>query len=563
MDTEPVRGGIVTLVGVDDVDSLDSAIAYHTVTRNLMRCLTRQLVSYRSGDDPARAGEVHPDMALMIPTRANGHVDQTGCVSLFPLREGLCWDDGTPLVAEDVVRGIKRLADPRRLSPGLAYFTETIHGMRQFQADIAEAPADRVGAVIESTSLPGVVALGENMVQVRTTGPVPDLMNLLALPFASPAPPAYLAHPPGSGAVTAQLRSCGPYAVQQYRPGHEIHLVRNRRWVSDRDPLRAAWVDEVHIREGLTEEQAHHSVLAGTADLLWDTQPLTGELPHLLSPRDPRLEVHPAGLLSPYLVVNFDGDVQSRPLLDKNVRQALQYGIDKDAVARVWGGEQLNTIARQLLPTTCSARLQQDFYPSADDHGDPQRSHELLGRAGFEPHEVGLRLVHRDSDIHPQTAEVVAASLRRSGFDVELIPTSTAGLFEQFLADPTPNRGWDVALTGWEPDWHGSNMRTYLLPLLDSRHSWGSNFGHYVNPRINRLFDSAMTALDPDFSVQALREIETIAMEEAALAPILFAHQYWMHSAAVKNWLPYPILNGDLTQLWLNRATPDEIGVLL
>ena len=35
------------------------------------------------------------------------------------------------------------------------------------------------------------------------------------------------------------------------------------------------------------------------------------------------------------------------------------------------------------------------------------------------------------------------------------------------------------------------------------------------------------------------------------MVPILFAHQYWFHSARVRNWRPYPVLNGDITNVWI------------
>ena len=46
--------------------------------------------------------------------------------------------------------------------------------------------------------------------------------------------------------------------------------------------------------------------------------------------------------------------------------------------------------------------------------------------------------------------------------------------------------------------------------------------------------------------------VEAEALRDAAIVPILFAHQYWFHSERVRNWLPYPVLNGDLTNLWVD-----------
>ncbi|MFD0206870.1 MULTISPECIES: ABC transporter substrate-binding protein [Saccharothrix] len=566
----PRRGGTLTMVGAGDVDHLDPALAYHTVTRGILRAYTRQLVGYAASRDRAEAGKLVADLATEVPTAANGRLTGGGTRYAFTLREGVRWhapSGARPVTAWDVVRGIKRLAHPMANSPGLAYYLNAIEGMAEFRDVLAASPrtVEAVADRLEHTEISGVVALDDTEVRFTTRYPMSDFLNMLALPFASPAPREYLHFAPGCPELDQAIISNGPYLLTEYRPGERIELRRNPAWDPGTDNLRAAHVDGIVIRQGLDEREAHDLVARGAADMLWDVQPLTEELPALLATDDPRLEVCPAGLLSPYIVVNFASTAEDGATGKQAVRTALQYAVDKAAVSQVWGGPRLNDIADQVLPPLCKAHRENHPYATDGGRGDPERARRLLAEAGY-PDGLTLRLVYRDRDIHPATAEVVRTALARAGIRVRLVPASINELFSEFLSSSSArSRDWELALTGWEPDWYGNNARTYLQPLFDSRDvpedgDWGSNFGRYRSERVNRLLTEALTCADEERAGGLFREVEAEVLGDGAIVPILFAHQYWWHSTRVRDWLPYPVLNGDLTNLWLADADESTSG---
>jgi peptide/nickel transport system substrate-binding protein len=553
------------MVGAGDVDYLDPALAYHTVTRGILRACTRQLVSYASGSDYLGAGLIVADMATEVPTRENGRLSADGRTYTFTIKPGVAWDAPAgprQVQAGDVARGIKRLAHPLAPSPALSYFLSTIEGMAEFRDGLAgtDRSVTELADRIETRDIWGIRVLDEATLEFTTRFPTSDFLNILAMSFATPAPREYLRFRPGAAELQQNLMAVGPYRITSYLPGRELVLDRNQAWQQDTDDVRAAYLDGVRVRQGVPEDEAHELVAAGAADMLWDIQPLTERLPDLLAAEDPRLEVCPAGLLSPYLAFNFLSPNGSHATSKLGVRQAVQFAIDKRSVSQVWGGPRLNDIAHQILPPLCSAHREFIPYPSPGGAGDPERARKLLAEAGY-PDGVRLKMIYRDRDIHPESARRIRAGLARAGIELDLLPVSIGELFTRYFATAEPARrgDWDIAYSGWEPDWYGNNARTYLQPLFDSSDvsasdDWSSNIGRYRSAVVNELIREALTSSREDRASEFFRLAETQIMQDAAIVPVLFAHQYWFHSARVRNWLPYPVLNGDLTNLWLEPA---------
>jgi peptide/nickel transport system substrate-binding protein len=559
LDNQPLYGGTLGLVGGGDVDHLDPALAYHTVTRGLMRACTRQLVTCRSTADHGRAGEVIADLAV----DAVGPYDDEGRRYRFVLKDGVRWDVGAAgrqITATDVARGIKRLAHPMAPSPGLQYFLSTIDGLVEFRDALlgVEYRVDAIADFIETHSVRGLVVEDERSISITTVNPSPDFLNILSLPFATPAPLEYLHHVPGNPELEQRLISNGPYRIVEYRPGAGIRLERNRFWERASDGARMAYVDTIDVVEGMSEVRSYERVMSGHADMLWDTQPPTETLAALFESNDPRLEICQAGLLSPYLVINFLSPNEGNATSDSDVRLALRAAINKRAVSDIWGGPRLNAIAHQILPPLSAAHRDRRRWATVGDLGDAGLARKLLQQAGYGDG-LTLKLVFRNRDIHPATAEAVAADLDRAGIRVELVPAAIDEFFIDYVGSAAAARegAWDIALTGWEPDWYGNNARVYLQALFDSSNvsdndDWGTNFGHYRSERTNSLLAAALNCSDEQRANRWFQQAEDEILGDTAVVPILFAHQYWLRSSRVRNWLPYPVLNGDLTNIWLS-----------
>lgn len=561
---EPQRGGTLKFVGKGDVTSMDTAFSYYTLNYVLMRGFTRQLVTYPTTNEIDQAGEIVADMATEVPTKENGGISEDGLTYTFTIKEGVQWntDPARQVSAADMERGIERLCNPVKPSGAISYYTSTIQGMQEFCDGFAEVDgtAEALGDYVRSNDIPGIEVVDELTVSFTLIHPTPDFLNIMAEYFATPAPEEYLQYVPSSAEFNQNVLSNGPYAVTQYDPGNEILLERNPAWNPDTDEVREAYLDEIHVQEGLTQQSAFQQVSAGTADMLWDTPPPTAKLPTLYG--DPRLELVPNGLFNKYIVFNMVSPNEDSATSKLPVRQAINYAVNKQAFIQIYGGPKISVPACQILPELSQAHIE-DYecpYVTEGNTGDVDKAKQLLAEAGY-PDGLTLKMKYRNAGNHPEIAQTLKNSLARVGITLQLEPIPGDDFYSGFLQVPDNARrgAWDIAAPGWIPDWYGLNGRTYLQPLFYSANiskdssSWGTNYGFYNSQRVNELIQQAAAASTTEEAVQAYEEAQRQILEDAALVPVMWQKNPTMHSERVNGFNGYPNYLGDITHIWVEQ----------
>jgi ABC-type transport system substrate-binding protein len=553
------RGGTLILVGKGDVDHMDTASAYYTVTNMLMRAFTRQLVSYPASKDFKAATTPVADIATQVPTKANGGISADGKTYTFHIKKGVKWDTNPPrqVTAQDVVLGFKRLCNPVNPVGAPGYFEGTIVGFKDYCEPMLkiDGTVDAIKSYIQSHDISGITTKGTDTVVFHLIQPASDFLNILALTFSSPAPEEYLNYVPDSAEFQQHTISDGPYRITKYDPGKEIDLARNPAWDPSTDPLRKAYVNQIKVVEGLDPNASYEQIAAGTADMDWDNPPPTAQLAQMVASHDPRLEVGPPGSLNPYIVFNLQSPNENGALKKLAVRQAIEYAVDKVAVEQVYGGPEFNTPATQILTPGNAGYQKFDLYPTPGNKGDPAKAKQLLAQAGY-PNGLTLKMIYRTNSVHPQVAQTYQASLKQAGITLQLIPVPPSDFYSKYLEAPSvAQQGvWDIADPGWVPDWYGNNGRTMIQPLFDGR-TYGpdsTDFGDYNSPVVNADIDKALAATTADQAGKYWHDADLQIMKDAAVVPVLDQKLYFMRSSRVQNYIVSPFTgNGDITNVWL------------
>jgi len=558
----PQRGGTLVMLGQSDIFNLDTVSAYYTVSSMLERMFTRQLFTYGVPTGAAAPPPVVPDIATAVPTTSNGGITDGGKTITIHLRSGVKWNSSPPrqVTAADFVREFKMLCNPSSPVGAPGYFTATIEGMASYCTGFAKAPGtvSGIASYVNSHSLPGVVATAPLTLTFHLLSSTPDFPYILTMGFCSARPIEYMNYVPDSAPFRQHTLSDGPYEITSYVATKSFTLARNPAWSPSTDPNRHAYVNKITVTEGLTSDNVQQQLQAGTGDMEWDVTPPAQNLPSLMSTHNSGLVIGPTAAgpasisLGTYLTLN----QYAGPFTSKLVREAVAYGVNKNAIVQILGGKSIASMTSQLvLPGNVGYIPNYNPFPDNNGAGDPAKAKQLLAQAGKTG--VTLKLLYSTTDPAPRVAQALQSSLDAAGFHVQLVPVTQSDFYGKYLTVPaTAKRDvWDLAAPGWIPDWFGNNGRSTIVPLLTQPGLGSNDFGGYTSSTVNSFINAALSAPNAAAAAQNWQKADSAAMQDVANVPVNVQKWPIFHSARVHGcnffWFG---LNCDPTNVWLSGS---------
>lgn len=555
MADEPVKGGTLRILATGEPDHVDPALAGMVNTNNLLRAISRQLISYQASTDPDVAIKPVGDLATEVPQPTDDGLTYT-----FKLRQGAMWNapsGARQITSADVKRGFKRLCNPHMQASTLTYFTALISGLSEFCDGFAKVQPTTAAMkkYAEENDIKGIETPNDQTVVFRLKERAGDFIYMLSLPMPAPAPVEVLDYIPDSPEYRTHFVGSGPYTIGEYTPDTSLKLVRNPAWKPDSDPLRKAYVDDIEITMGLQADAIMQQLQSGDADLAYDINVPTAILATLAANGDEKLTALSAGNTN-FLFINTVSGNNKSALKDIRVRQALSYAIDKAAIVQQWGGSKVAEPATGIFGLGVLGHHKFDLYPSPDSKGDPEKAKALLAQAGF-PNGITLKMPYRNKDLEVATAATIQASMARAGIKLELAPVTAADYYSKFMTNPvnTKNGTWDIAPVGWTPDWVGGAARSVFQPqfTFDGTHQT-YNYTDYNNPKANEAAAKAINATTPEETGKLWAKVDELVMADAPVVPLIANKNPRYRSEAVKNFQPYALgVEGDWTNLWIER----------
>jgi peptide/nickel transport system substrate-binding protein len=517
----PVKGGVLNMLGVGDVDYMDPNASYYSGGYVVLRLWNRQLFTYPA--EPGKTTTSAPDLAA-------GPVEtsEDGLTVTVKLRDGAMWNTSParPVVAADEITGVKRTCNPVQPFGGIPNFQTLIVGYADFCEGFAKVKpnAAAIKEYVQNTDLPGVTAPDDKTIVFKLTHPASYFQDMLTLPALSPAPVEWLDATPGTdfGNDLKNLISNGPYYIDEYTPTKTIDLKRNPAWTEASDPIRKAYVDQIKITETGTQESIQQQLETGTesADMAFDTFPPATQVPGLVARKDKNLNIGPSASSNPYLVYNTVSESNGGAMKDVAFRQALSTGINRSNLIQVAGGPTLNTPLTNVLPANIVGGEQGfDDYPF-----DAAKAKQMLTASGHDG--ATIKILYRNaSQGSTKIFQSVQQQLTELGLKVEGIPAPNADFYTKYLQEPSvAKRGvWDIAIAGWGADWYGNAALSFFAPLFSGEPSFppnGSNYGFYNSSKANDLITQATDAKTQDEAAALWAQADKQVMADAAFYPI-------------------------------------------
>lgn len=483
--------GVLRLGEPDEPDSINPMFGHTVATDEAALMLFSYLMRY---DDN---GNMIPDLALQVPTYANGGISKDGKTITFHLRKAQ-WADGVPLTSKDWLFTYHAVMNP-------ANNTKMLFGWDDIAS--AQAPDDHTIVVhlkqANSTIL-GIFAMGGDAYPPLPAHILAKYPDINRVPFNQ--------HP----------LSSGPYILKEWNHGSNLVFVPNPKYFRGAPKLKeVVWKVIPNVNTLFNELQTHEIDVYSDVDQL-----------HI-----PQLSSLKGFTVSHRLIANWRhlGINTNKPLLhDVRVRLAIAEGVDwKRINDTIYHGYNQLAVS-DIFPQSWAAP---NIPPYKYDQEDSKR---LLAQAGFTMGSDGylhnkdgqtLRLsISTNTDNQPNNqAEVqIQSQLRPLGIDIEIRNYPTSLLFAQDgpLYQGKYDLEWSVSTNAPDPDNSGLWNSRYIPPH-------GGNTSWLHDPVIDQTSDAALATFD-----QAKRKALYQREEEAIHKDVPAVFFYWENS--------YTAMNSDL-----------------
>ncbi len=353
---EPATNEIV-ISQTSQPDRLDPALSYEVNSWEPLWLVYTPLLTYRHAEGTDGA-ELIPGLAADLP-----EVSDDGTVYELELRDRLEYSDGTEAKAGDFEHTIKRVL---ALESGGLGFYDGIAGAREYlRAGDPDADISGIETVDET---------GE--ITITLTEPDATFSNVLAMNFAGLVP----GDTPFENMTADPPPGVGPYEITESSPNRQFVLERNQRFDElDIPDIPTGNIDKITTRIVRSEREQAQDVLDNELDYMQDPPPPDLK-PAVLEQAGDRYTEH-ATVSTYYFFLNH----RTAPFDDPKVRAAVNYGLDRSGLARIYAGT--------LKPGCAFLAPGMPGYDEALDtsecpYGDPEqppdldRARELITEAG-------------------------------------------------------------------------------------------------------------------------------------------------------------------------------------
>jgi peptide/nickel transport system substrate-binding protein len=424
------RGGILIVGATDEAASLDphwqNALARQQRTQNIYSYLVQADKDLRIQPDLAEKWEISPD----------------GKTYTFTLRKGVKFHNGRELTSEDVKYSLERIRDPNKASQGkgLMASIDTIDTSDPYIAKVNLKDADS-GLLAALASAWGAIVAKEDVDK-------------------------------NGGSLDKADGGSGPYMIDDWVPNQALKLKR----FPDYYDKNVAFLDGITFQVIPEETAIIAQLRSGSVHLtaLKDNKnyQVVKDVPTLDTLRGPRLGFD-------YL----DIDNQREPFNKLEVRQALQYALDRDEFLAVCTSG-LGQLIGPVPPALKDYALDPKSFPEYKQ--DLDKAKQLLAQGGV-PNGFKTSI-----DIIPQFAtmvtgaQVLADQLKKVGIEVEIKQYEYGVWLDRFNGHQF-ELAWNITGGNADPD-----------PLLRSRlHSkTGANQNNLTDTEIDKLLDEGKAITD-------------------------------------------------------------------
>jgi len=514
------RGGTLKLISSGDVDSVDPGQTYYAFGYQILTAVHRTLYQI-----PANSTKTVPDLAAGAPS-----FSEDGKTMTIRIKRGVRF--GPPVNREVTAADVKYAIER-------TFATSVPNGyVYTYFVDIVGAPT-----APPKTPKPirGIQTPDKYTLVFKLKSPTRTLVGPLVMLNTAPVPKEYAAkydskttsdygfHQIATGPYMFEADASGNIKGKGYTPGKQMRLVRNPNW-SARTDFRPAYVDAIELKEGFVDVNVGvRQILNGTADGAGDYGILPAAvLKQVTTTPKYKDNFYTGETGTAYVVLN----TAKKPFDDVNVRRAVNYVLDKNAMRLAQGGAVSGTIATHFIGPEFKGK---GFEAAGGSGYDPYRSKSFAGdvaKAKAEMRKAGyadgiydgpaVTAIVANSSPSPEQARIMAASFAKIGIKANLKLVSIDAMFTKFCVVPK-NQPELCPSVAWLPDY--KDPLTMLDPIFNGKNivpTNNVNMSQLDDPKINAAMERAKRIENDQARYAAWGKIDKMITGQAVVIPWLW-----------------------------------------
>jgi ABC-type transport system substrate-binding protein len=469
---------------------------------------------------PAEAGQPRPGgtLRVAVPEILHLDVDSVNQIGINEIAqsfyETLFDRDANGEVVPLLVKEVE-ISDDGTVHTWTLQENVKFHDGSEFNADVVKWNLDHKietkGPLYDFIPFESIEVVDPLTVRVTLTRPYLPMYNLLAIKAFSMYHPDFVEQV-GPDGLKNQANGTGPFMVEEYVPNERLTLTKNPEYWQEGLP----YLDQIVYQVSRDNNTRAAMLEAGDVDVA-----------AFLSIQDidrfkvsDEIEIY-AGSSTRHYYMSLNNT--NPPLDDVRVRQAINYAIDKEGIARTVFLGYAKPAEAVIVNDEVDGFTSPGAYPY-----DPERANALLDEAGWtDTNDNGTRdkdgeelslLLRTRKDAVPgdiATVELVQGMLSEVGIEIEVEIVDTASFLAQ-LNQPVENIPYyDIVNLTWGTF---TGDAEYVLRTYYRCDAWPPvyyNYSLYCNEEVDRLIDQANMAPSREERDEIYAEVIKLVRDDA------------------------------------------------
>src|SRR5918995_590825 len=482
-DGEAKKGGSITISQTSQPDYMDPALTYTVNAIEPLWLVYTPLITYAREDGP-EGSKLIPGLAEALP-----EISEDGLTYKLTLRKGLKYSDGSPVKAADFEHTIKRVLN---LESGGSAFYLVIDGAQDY-LDAGKPEGDISG--IETNDETGEIT-------ITLTEPDGSFSHVLAMWFAALVP----SDTPFKNMTENPPPGVGPYMVTESVPNRQFVLERNAEY--DKNPIEGIEpgnIDKITTKIIKSAQRQAQDVISGNLDYMQDPPPADIKPEVKAKYSDRYVEQTTASTY--YFFMN----TRVPPFDDPKVREAVNYGIDKPGLARIFAGELAPGCS--FLPPGVpgfdeALDVEECPWGNPNEPPDLEKARALIKEAGVDGMDVTV--YGNNDDPTDKVTEAYADMLNKMGFNAKP-KILDGGVYFQTIGNQKTKA--QTGFANWFQDFPHPLNFYFLVDGATIQPTNNQNFGNVDDPKINDEINRLSLETDTEAVAEDWAELDRYLVE--------------------------------------------------